>query len=371
MTPLFTPHLRPGSRAGRVVLRGLCLTAACVLAAGCDRPAGSARQGSTSAGRSSANSGLASTLVADRAVELEENDEVINVDPEIFRDPRGGFLVADSREAQVRSYSAAGRLRWHAGRRGGGPGEFRAPAAAVRLRSGEVAVFDRRERLVVFDSVGGAVARTFRTTLRQVSDAAVLDDSSLLVAGIGDDRWEGPRLHVLDPATGRIRARFFAPFARSPYPAAASFAGWTKVAVRGDTIAAIFAVSDSVYYFTADGHPLRTVPIPFTRFRPASRRVPDNGNSNLKARIGWMSSFDMVADVHFLADGDVVVPFQNFDPDDGATRHWHLLAMTRDGRRLREIREVPRLLEVEGSSLFFVDPNAEAPNRWIEAHLPR
>jgi hypothetical protein len=234
-----------------------------------------------------------------------------------------------------------------------------------------VAVLDRTARLVVFDSVGGAVLRTFRTPLRQVSDAAVLDDSSLLVAGIANDRWEGPRLHVLDPATGKIRTQFFTPYAKSPYQAAAIIAGWTKVAVRGDTIAAVFAVSDSVYLFTAGGHLLRSIPIPFTRFRPASRRVPENGNSDLKARIRWLSSFDMVADVHWLGDGNLLVPYQNIDPEDGATRHWHLLTMTTDGRRLQELREVPRLLEVDGSSLIFVHPNAEAPNRWIEAHLPR
>ena len=81
--------------------------------------------------------------------------------------------------------------------------------------------------------------------------------------------------------------------------------------------------------------------------------------------------FHHLADVHWLPDGELLVPYQNFDADDGTTRHWHLLRMTSDGQRLAEVREVPRLLEVDGrrGALFFVDPEAEAPNRWLQARL--
>jgi hypothetical protein len=308
-------------------------------------------------------------LVPTHSLTLRESSEVINVSPEVVADPRGGYLVSDDREAQVRRYAPDGTLLWHAGRRGGGPGEFAAPTAVVRLRSGEVAVFDRMGKVAVFDSAGAAVVRTFRTGLRLVSDAAVLDDSTVLVAALGNDDL-GPRLHLLDPATGRVRAGFFTPMARSPYRAAAAIADWTKVSVRNGIVAAIFATSDTVYRFTATGRPLPSIPIPFAHWRPASRRLPGDANSNALARIRWFSSFDLVADVHWLPDGGLVVPYQHLDPDDGTTRHWHLLAMTAAGRRLHDLREQPRLLEVRGSTLVMLDPHGEAPNQWIEAHLP-
>lgn len=345
--------------------------------AGCDQlgrlgnRAGAADQASLATGL------FAAPRAADHArlattghITLREMPEVINVSPEAVADPRGGWLVSDDREAQVRRYAPDGTLLWHAGRRGGGPGEFTAPTAAVRLRSGEVMVFDRTSKVAVFDSVGGAVARTFRTGLRMVSDAAVLDDSTVLVAALGKDEL-GPRLHLLNPATGRVGAGFFTPFARSPYPAAATIANWTKVSVRGGVIAAIFATSDTVYRFTAAGRPLRPIPIPFTRWRPASRRVPGDANTNALARIHWLASFDLVADVHWLRDGTLVVPYQHIDGGDGTTRHWHLLAMTSRGHLLHDLREQPRMLESRGDTLVMVDPDAEAPNQWIEALLPR
>ena len=219
MNPSFTPRPAFGSRGQTFALRALGIAAACVLETGCDR-----------ADTPRPVENLASALTVTRAFGLDENASVINVSPEAFRDPAGGFLVADSREAQIRRYSGDGKLMWHAGRRGGGPhGEFQAPTAVVRLPSGEVAVFDRSERLVVFDSVGGAVLRTFRTPLPvRVRRGRAERFQPARGRDRRRDRREGPRLHVIDPATGLIRTQFFTPFAGSPYPAAATIAGWTR-----------------------------------------------------------------------------------------------------------------------------------------------
>jgi hypothetical protein len=308
-----------------------------------------------------------------RAFELRENQEVVNVAPEAFRDPAGGFLVSDEREAQIRRYADDGKLLWHAGRRGRGPGEFEAPTAVVRLRTGEVAAFDRGGRLTVFDGDGQRVLRTVETRLRHLSDAALLDDGSLLVAAIVEGDWDAPRLHVVDPVTGAIRPGAFAaftPFRRSPAKDAATVAGWTRLSVRDGRVAAVFATSDTVYVFDTQGRHLRDIPIPFTRFRPAPRSVPRHANTDPRARMRWLSSFDLVADVHWLPDGDLLVPFQSIDGTDGTTRHWKLLRMTSAGGLRFELPEASRLLEVDGWKLYLLDPQGETPNQWIEARLP-
>lgn len=378
-----TPY--PTRGYGRPHPLRLLTVAASLALAGCGRLDGVERRAGDGSGPPAGASLLSSflpgpgdsrqgVLTRVRTLTLEENAEVINVSPEAVLDPAGGFLVSDEKEAQIRRYSPAGEVIWRAGRRGDGPGEFKAPTAVVRLPSGEVVAFDRGGRFTVLDAGGSRVFRTFQTRLRHISDAAVLADSTVLVAAIPEGDWNAPRLHVVDPASGAVlTGRFdFAPFRSSPAQAAATIAGWVKLSVRGDRVAAIFATSDTVYLFDTAGRRLRSVPVPFERFRPAPRRTPHDGNSDPRSRMRWLSSFDLVADVHWLDNGDLLVPWQSIDERDATTRHWNLLRMTADGRRLQELREVPRLLEVDGarSALFFVDPEAEAPNRWFEARLP-
>jgi len=381
MNDTSTPH--PLLRRGRFPPRFLILVTAVPIALACTDRVAKRLDGrrtlvadqapvltTQNAFRAAGSRGLLRSV---RKFQLMENPEVVNVAPEAFRDGAGGFLVSDEREAQIRRYADDGALLWHAGRRGQGPGEFDAPTAVVRLRTGEVAAFDRGGRLTVFDGDTRRVLRTVETRLRHLSDAVLLEDGSLLVAAIVEGDWEAPRLHVVDPVTGAIRPGAFAaftPFRRSPAKVAATIAGWTKLAVRDGRVAAIFATSDTVYVFDTHGRHLRDIPIPFTRFRPAPHSTPRNANTDPRARMRWLSSFDLVADVHWLPDGDLLVSFQSIDETDGTTRHWKLLRMTSGGDVRFELPEVSRLLEVDGWKLYLIDPEGETPNQWIEAQLP-
>jgi hypothetical protein len=58
------------------------------------------------------------TLTSLRTFDVEENDDVVNVTPTVRIDGRGGLLVADAPESQIRRYSPEGKLLWFAGRRG-------------------------------------------------------------------------------------------------------------------------------------------------------------------------------------------------------------------------------------------------------------
>lgn len=305
-----------------------------------------------------------------RSFDLEEREEVINVQPNVFLDSRGGFLVADASEAQLRRYAPEGQLYWHAGRKGAGPGEFTAPTAVVRLRSGEVLAADRAGRLTVFDSTANVVIRTHETRIGHLEDMAVVDDSLVLIAGILGGKAEGSRLYIWNVASNTLAASFFAPFRRARNRTAATVAGWSRFSIRGDTVAAIFATSDTLYLFTVWGRPLGKVEIPFRGFRYGERDLPKS-RTDPRARAQWLSSFDFVADVHWLPDGSVLVPYQSVKPEGALERAWHLLRMTPAGERIFDVRNVPRLLEVNSAdgSLYFVHPAADAPNRWSHARL--
>ena len=81
----------------------------------------------------------------------------------VWRVPDGGFVVADTRSAEVRFFDADGMFRGSFGRQGDGPGEFRRLIAAYPYRGDSIAVWDGR-RLSVFDH-GGQLGRTLTPSL--------------------------------------------------------------------------------------------------------------------------------------------------------------------------------------------------------------
>lgn len=305
-----------------------------------------------------------------REIDIQENPSSLSVLPLVSLDPAGGFLVTDTREAQVRRYGSEGQLLWSAGRRGEGPGEYRTPSTVARLPDGRVLVGDRSGRITYLDSAGGLV-RTARTPLAALEDVVVLDDSVVLLSATPLADRAGPRLHWWDARNDTLLASAFAPSRRAPDEVLATVAGWVKLAQRGDTIAAVFAPADTVYYVSPQGRALGQVPIPFANRRRTDEPPPGRGSSE-RERAEWMSRFDLVADVHWLPGGDLLVAYQNSDPARASERQWHLLRMTPSGERVTEIRNVPRLLEVDPASgdLLFISPQAEAPNRWSLARLP-
>lgn len=303
-------------------------------------------------------------------IHLQENADVINVTPEVSLDRDGAFLVADEREGQVRRYDREGRLLWHVGRKGSGPGEFRTLSRVLRLPSGRVLATEWSNAVAVYDSTGARLERTLRSPFSHVEDMDVVDDTTVIVSALLRGSVMGPRLHVWNPERNTVRASFFAPLPGAPNRTAAVVAGWTKAAVRGDTVAAVFSLSDTVYFFSLRGHPMGALPIPYSGFRRVDAGGPvPTGDPVRRAR--WLASFDLVSDVHWLPDGRLLLPYQSFSAERALARTWHLFAMDRRGRRIFEERDAPRLLAVDSVSgkLYFVARGAEAPNQWAAAYL--
>jgi hypothetical protein len=309
-----------------------------------------------------------------RDITLEENDDVVNVIPQMALEPGGGFLVADQAENQIRRYDRNGRLLGHFGRKGEGPGEFSVLLRALPLRSGGVLAFDTFQRGTVFDSAG-RVAQSFRTPVGSLYEARLLNDTLLLLAGAVPQRTaspDRPRLHLWNLARGTLVRSFFVPRVRGrAHDLAASVGGIVSMDVRGDTVAAVFAISDTIYFFDLNGRALRKVPIPFRYFRPVSERgrLPGSDDGIVAAR-EWVGTFSFICHLFWLRDGTLLVQYQDRV---GTEPHWRLLHMTVQGAPLFEAIDTPRLLQVDSETdvLYLHKPGSLTPNVWTEATLAR
>lgn len=326
---------------------------------------------------SGSEEGAATTQPPDAVIEwsgeigLAETEQALSVLPRVRLDPAGGFLVADEREAQLRRYAPDGALAWHFGRRGKGPGEFEAPVAVARMPDGAILAADRHGRLTFLDPAGKILRGTVETGVRRVEDLLVLDDSTVLLSGVLEGSAADPRLHRWNLVSDTLLGGFFAPVANAANPAIAAVAGWTRVARRGDTLVATFAASDTLYFLTLEGEPLRQVPLPSRHFRRGPPAAPDRVLTRPEEHAAFLSRVDLVEGVFWLADGTLLVPYQS--PVSGTERRRHLLHLTAGGDLLAETRDGPRLLAVEPDSrtLYFVHPEALAPNRLRLGRLRR
>ncbi len=295
-----------------------------------------------------------------REIELDESDAVINVAPAVRVDPLGGFLIADSREVQLRRYNGTGELLRAFGRRGEGPGELRMPTVLVRGPDGNLLGFDFRLRLVVFDSTGATVQRTVRTPFIRVDGAYRWDDSVVAVAGQLAGSTNQFLLHLWDVTGDSVRASFFDPVSNDAAPLARSV-GWASVTQGTDYVVATYSPTDTLYMLDRSGTTIRRIPIPIDDFRhiaPPPNRI---------ATREWRTSFDLVSAVHAMMDGHLLVEWIRPTLDE---RQWNLVLVTPDGTEVFTLYDTARLLTViNGVELVFVAPGSLTPNRWAIGRL--
>jgi len=300
-------------------------------------------------------------------ISLEERPNVLSVRPELSLDFEGRLIVADVQEAQARVYDSEGGLLWYGGRKGGGPGEFDNLRLARRLPDGSLLCADWNARLTIFDTVEDTLIGTTRTPFFHIEDVHVRDEASLFVTAMLEGDQFGPRIHVWDLDRETVVRSFFSPFATAPNRSAATFAGGTMVGVHGDSLAAVFATSDTTYIFAGDGTEVRKMPLPSSRYRPVPHDTP-TGRLSPSEQAEWLASFDLLADVWWLESGTILVQYLGLIPDPRLSqREWHLLAMSPSGELIAEIRDIPRVLDVDEASgrMFMQSPVSEMPGDWI------
>lgn len=294
---------------------------------------------------------------------LKERDDVINVSPLVQLEPDGGYLIADSREAQIRRYTGGGELLAHFGQPGSGPGEFNRLAVALRTGSSEILAVDMGGRLTLFGEAG-EVLRTQQTPVAPIFSAKLLPDAPV-VALTG--RLDGsPHLvHLWNYRTGVLEHSLYPlPEHAEELEGAYAFTGFASIAVRGDEIAVLFSLGSSLDVYGRDGTLRRRIRIPYQHFRRLSEPLPAQGSPAEFAR--WNESYSTASQVFWTVDGGRESFWIQYFDTEGAELKWRLLRMDGTGMRIFDRLDTPRLLSAsdDGSVLVFERPDGSAPNEW-------
>lgn len=298
--------------------------------------------------------------VADSLV-LEEPGSVVTINPFVFRDPRGGFIVVENGEEQVRVYSATGALEDVFGEGTGRADSLRAPTGADRLPTGEViatSLLSRRLTVVAPDH--NLPVQTLETTLRLLEGVVALGDGKVLLTG-PDAPYARSLLHIWDLDKG-VGVRSFFPPPRQVDSNVVLVMGRVHTAMRGDRIAVVHSLSDTLFLFDRSGVPEGTVPIPVAAFDVPKGGLPRI--NSLEKRRAWTDQWTVLSDVWWIADSVLVVQWSR-----GRKRHatYGLIQLDLTGKVLWFMDRTPRLMDVRQDRYIFQDPRADSPNIWIVA----
>ena len=219
-------------------------------------------------------------------------------------------------------------------------------------------------KYAVFDTASRRAIETGRLPVNAVYTAKPLPDAQLLLVGRNVEAGS-TYLHVWDLREKRLVRSFFSPPVRRGFEDEAVIAGVMDAAVRGDSIAALFALSDSVFLFTRDGARAGALPIRARGLRRMESKFPGGDRESL---VKWQEAFSTLSRVFWLSDGSFLVQYYDML---GSEQRFSLVRMRRDGEPIFEIQNTPRLLAVspDGETLLFTKPGAEVPNEWRLASL--
>lgn len=97
---------------------------------------------------------------------------------------------------------------------------------------------------------------------------------------------------------------------------AAIIGGFVQFAVRNDTVAAIWSLSDSVYLFSGDGRRLGSVPFRSRFFRTPAAEPPGRSAAP-EEHVEWLASFNYASGVWWVAPRFLAVKYSDLLPRDG------------------------------------------------------
>jgi hypothetical protein len=128
---------------------------------------------------------------------LDHSDSLFQLVPTVTVTSRGEFIVADLVELWIRRYDTAGGLRGDividSSRR-----RFLDPLAfALELSADSIGAFSKRGTFTVFDPAGNAT-RNGNTGLARLYDGSLVNDTTLLLAGLLPRASSGPLIHLWD-----------------------------------------------------------------------------------------------------------------------------------------------------------------------------
>lgn len=304
-------------------------------------------------------------------LELEETDETLAVYARIRTDPLGGFIVTDTRAAQVRLHGPDGALRAHFGRSGEGPGEFRRLRAAYRVDPDTVHAVDADGRLTSWTSEGVLIGDS-QLQVRGVLNAGAADDSTLVVVTgpsfTGATEWDARTVRIFDRHTLRERdAGLSLPIRADNLMAAASLTGAGPID-PGARTAITWPIFDTIWVADAGRLSLsRVEAIPIGSEAMAANTPPVDRRQDPEGYSEWAANSSLASDAFELPDGGWLVTIvQLGGPDDSVG----LVRVRADGSAVWEVQgaPAPALIDADGV-LYFRDPSGLRPNVFLRGRL--
>jgi hypothetical protein len=296
---------------------------------------------------------------------LEDRPEALNAAPGLQPDQENGWLVADGMEGQVRGYDASGRLIFHFGRKGRGPGEFRDLVGAVRTEEGRIVTIDSYGRIGIW-SEAGALEREFSVQIRGVSAATLVPPNTLALAStpqIQADALSMPLLHFVNLEEARISATAIAPAISSSQVAAWVTIRGATITNAGDRHLFTTPLIDSIWEFGgAEDRPAAVTAIRHSLLDERAR-VPD-GHADRDGFMEWLRNSYFVIGAVPAGPGYYLVRLMRAQEDS------RLLLVDAATGEAEEITGSPPLLAYDHrtGAYFFRDRTSE-PNRFRIAEL--
>ena len=348
----------------------------CIAAPNCDASSESPVPAARRADSEGAGGDVERPLVVDRGafeevfevvrrLTLDENEQAMTVLPMVTTGEPGEFLIAEPREGQVNVYGVDGRLRRILGRRGEGPGEFTLPIMARRTLDGGAVVADTRlARLTFFPPDGKGEPNTVKSPIPLLLDAQDLGGGRYLLSGqsMSDDP---PRLlHIWNRGTGEVERRFLpmgVPEESRPY--ATSYTAVDAV-LEGDTIWAVWALSDTLYKFDRRGEHREKFPLSLPRPMGALPGAEAGAITDPGAIQEAADALTQVNGVFIMGSGRLAVQSMQTRGSDAV---WDLVITDRRGTSIWSATDIPRLFAIEQDLFYFDDPASILPNHWVVA----
>ena len=298
-----------------------------------------------------------------RELSLEETDQAMVVEPMVSSDGTGLLLSAEPLEGQVNLYGTDGSLKAIVGRKGEAPGEFQLPLAAHRAQNGEILIADMiLQRITFYPADEGDDPEVVASPIPMIVGVQDLGNGRFLLSGANSDRPRPRLLHIWDRESASIE-RSFLPVGvpERVLPAAASFTA-SSATLEGDTIWAVWALSDTLYKFDRKGERLAVLPLPLPR--PGDTRAITDAPGDPRE---MQRAFDSVTQVYrafVLGNGDKVIASMQTRGFDSV---WDLLILDRQGDMVWRAANMPRLMTVDDDLFYFRHPDSSLPNRWLVA----
>lgn len=364
--PIGVPHVEI---AGRVLLP-ILVAAVPACGPGNDDSRTTVHPGASSPGASEAGDRSVDMVTFAEAFEvvdtlvLEETDEAMVVQPMVTSDDTGMLLATEPMEAQVNLFTTDGTLLRTLGTKGDGPGEFLFPLTAHRTRNGEVVVADvMAQRLTFFKAGHDSTPEAVPAPVPGIMSAQDLGGGRYLLAGANPSETPPRLLHIWNRESRELERSFLpmgVPDASLPFATSFSAASAT---LDGDTIWAVWALSDTLYKFDRTGERLAAWPLslarPMGELPTSDRPVTDPREVQ---RV--FDSMTQVYKAFVMEDGEkVVVSMQT--REFGSV--WDILILDSHGETVWRAANMPRLLAVSQGAFYFRDPDSVLPNHWIVA----